>query len=110
MSSLRVALVVVFVVACAKGGAGNPQVDASPGVDSPRPPVDAPTVVDAPVVDAPVIIDAPVMIDAMVDAGNGLFCSAHSQCGPGTCCYSIEGNGFCGPGTVIFGACIPPLE
>jgi hypothetical protein len=105
-------MVVVFVVACAKGGNGNPQVDASSGIDSPRPPVDAPSLVDARMIDAPMIDAPPVMIDAqMVDAPSGPFCTQNSNCTTaGQCCLAVEGVGFCIEGTPIGqNICIPPL-
>ncbi len=65
---------------------------------------------DAPVVkmDAGVVIDAP-RPDAAVDAASSLFCTDNSQCtNSGECCITLGGpQGFCGPGVVVLGACVP---
>ncbi len=99
----------VLVLACAKGG--------SSGGDDMMEPMDAPmsTQKDAsvPMTDGPPVkMDAPVMTpDATVqpDAPPGsLFCSNNSQCTTaGECCFAINGQGFCVPGTVILGQCFP---
>ena len=64
---------------------------------------------DAPGVkmDAAVVHDAPP--DAPPDAASGLFCTANSQCtNTGECCVTLGGpQGFCAPGTVVLGQCIP---
>ena len=95
------------IAACARGGSGasgdddSPKVDAkSGGIDGPTPPIDAPmTPVDAP----------PQAVDAPADAPPSLFCTANNQCTvPGECCIDLGGPmGFCGPGTIILGECIP---
>jgi hypothetical protein len=58
--------------------------------------------------DARVTPDASIVPDT--DAGTGLICSNNGQCTePGTCCLSLEGTGFCGPGTIdpFTGTCLP---
>lgn len=107
---LLAALAGVFVVACARGGSGasgddeSPKVDAKTGgtADGPTTPIDAPK---PPVDGPPQAVDAP----PMVDAPPSLFCTANNQCTtPGQCCIDLGGPmGFCGPGTIILGECIP---
>ena len=107
-----------LLLGCATGGrdpGGQQPVDAAPsGTDAGQIGLDAPPVVpiDAPPmvpIDAPpmVPIDAPPMMPP--DAAPGLFCTANNQCTTaGECCITLGGPmGFCGPGTVIFGACVP---
>jgi hypothetical protein len=60
------------------------------------------------------MVDASVpMPDAFTpppDAPPGsLFCTSNAQCTTaGECCVTLGGTmGFCAPGTVILGACIP---
>jgi hypothetical protein len=97
-----------LIVACATGG------QTSNGDDQP---IDAAVVrqdantnvtVDAPVIrlDAGITLDAFVPLDA---PGSGLFCTADSQCTKsGECCIDFGGpQGFCGPGVVVLGECIP---
>ena len=108
------ALIYVFVgVACATGGqvGGDDKVDASTGSTH----QDASHVV-AP--DAKVYMDAGVTQhqDANVSqvpqdapAQSGLFCTGNSQCtNAGECCVTLGGpQGFCGPGQVVLGQCVP---
>ena len=119
MAALRTgsacALFMAVVAACATRGKDNNDgqpIDAPRPLDAPAIPIDAPRVVDAfvtPMVDAP-----PPMVDAAPsvtpDAPPGsLFCSANNQCTvAGECCLTLGGSqGFCAPGTVVFGECFP---
>jgi len=66
---------------------------------------------DAPAVrvDAAVVPDAFVPRDAAPDAASSLFCTDNSQCtNSGECCITLGGpQGFCGPGVVLLGQCVP---
>ena len=103
--------VCIFVFACAKGGSNV--------VDAMEQPIDAPSstqqdanvsmMTDAP---APKMDGSTPMADATApqpDAPPGsLFCSMNSQCTTaGECCFAINGQGFCVPGTILLGQCFP---
>ena len=119
MAALRTgsacALFMAVVAACATGGKDNNDgqpIDAPRPLDAPAIPIDAPRVVDAfvtPMVDAPppMVDAAPVVVDA--PPGGGLFCTANNQCTVGgECCVTLGGpQGFCAPGQVILGQCVP---
>lgn len=108
--ALRAFGLAVFVCSCANAGTGGvgggddaPKNDASVKRDASVAHADAPVTTDASV-DAP-----PVMVDAAIDAPSGPFCSQNSQCTvAGQCCLTLGGaQGFCAPGTVVLGGCIP---
>ena len=93
------------------GGNGGP-IDASVQPhddDAAHATIDAPTPrMDASVVpDAFVPVDAPP--DAPPDAASSLFCTDNSQCtNAGECCLTFgQPLGFCAPGTIVLGACVP---
>ncbi len=105
----------VLAVACASGGAkGSDSVDAGdtgqqdasvtpPDSGTTLPPDAATPTPDAfvPVADAFVPPpDAPP---------NSIFCSANNQCTvAGECCFTFGGPmGFCTPGTIVLGQCVP---
>jgi hypothetical protein len=48
-------------------------------------------------------------VSSLPDAASGPFCSSNSQCTTaGQCCVTLGGpNGFCGPGQVVLGQCVP---
>lgn len=112
--SASLAVACVLVVACASGGAkGNDSVDAGddtrqdasvtpPDGGTTMPPDAAQPKPDAsvPMADAFVPPDAPP---------NSIFCSSNSQCTvAGECCFTFGGPmGFCTPGTVVLGQCVP---
>jgi len=89
---------------CATGGkdGGDGPVDAPKAVDGSPVTIDAPRGIDAPAM----LIDAPAM---MIDAPSGPFCTANNQCTvSGECCVTLGGpQGFCAPGTVVLGSCVP---
>jgi len=99
--------IVLLVSACASGGVAGQEgkMDAPAQQrdgsfvtnDAPKPPPDA----------RPPDAHAPP--DAAVDAASGLFCSDNSQCTTaGQCCLTLGGpTGFCTPGTVVLGVCVP---
>jgi hypothetical protein len=103
---------VLLMAACATGGeSGNEPADAAVTR------VDANNVVTP---DAWVRLDSGVGADAQVsqlpDAGTGsgsgsggLFCTANSNCTvAGECCVTLGGpQGFCAPGVVVLGQCVP---
>ena len=50
------------------------------------------------------------MSDAAVitDGPQGPFCNGNGECTTaGECCITFGGPGICGPGVIIFGACLP---
>lgn len=100
----------VLLGACAHGGSTEPtdapvnnshHDDASNNVN-----VDAPP--DAKI-DSMVIPDAFVPQDAATPVDSAFICSSNSQCtNAGECCFYISSPpGFCTPGTIIFGGCVP---
>ena len=108
MSAAHFLVIALLACGCATGGkdGGDLPIDA-PKIDSSQ------VTVDAPRIDAPTMsmVDAPIMVDAMIDAPSGPFCSNNNQCTVvGECCLTLGGSqGFCAPGTVVLGACVPPL-
>lgn len=102
-----------IVAACASGGANGG------GDDTGDEPMDAAVNVrmdgDIAIADAPKVkLDGGVpMADAFnppPDAPPGsLFCTANAQCTvAGECCVTLGGPmGFCAPGTIILGQCVP---
>jgi hypothetical protein len=103
----------VVGIACATGGqnGGDDKVDASTSTHQ-----DASNVVSP---DAKVRMDggvtqpqdAPQVSQVPQDAPaqSGLFCTANNQCtNAGECCVTLGGpSGFCAPGTVVLGTCVP---
>jgi hypothetical protein len=101
--------VCAFVIACAKGGSNV--VDAMEPIDAP-----VSTQQDA---NVSMMTDAPGPKDSNMptpdaaapqpDAPPGsLFCSSNSMCTTaGQCCFAINGQGFCVPGTILLGQCFP---
>ncbi len=110
MSAAKSLAFALLAFGCATGGkdGGDQPIDAPKLADGTPITIDAPgTTVDAheSVIDAP-LIDAPMV---MIDAPSGPFCTADNQCNAGgECCVDLGGpQGFCGPGVVIFGECVP---
>lgn len=104
---------VVFGAACASGGKSEDTGggDDVPDVDAAVTHQDANTSVtpDAPTVPADAAVPTP---DAFVppDAPpNSLFCTDNAQCtNAGECCLTFgQSMGFCAPGTIVLGACVP---
>lgn len=111
-----VCIALSFVAACATGGqedpAGGAVQDAAAGphdASNVTPPLDAPKVkMDAGVVTPPQ--DAPLsQLPPDAPPQSGLFCTANNQCtNAGECCVTLGGpQGFCAPGTVVLGQCVP---
>ena len=99
--------IVLLVGACAAGGVAGQEgkMDAPSQQqrdggfvtdDAPKPPPDA----------RPPDARPP---DAAIDAPSGPFCSTNSDCTTaGECCVTLGGPaGFCAPGTVVLGVCVP---
>lgn len=109
MSAAQSLAFALLAVGCATGGkdGGDLPIDAPKAVDSSQVTIDAPMqIVDA----HESTFDAPIVLDAvMIDAPSGPFCTANSQCTvAGECCLTVGGpQGFCAPGTVVFGECFP---
>jgi hypothetical protein len=101
-----------IIAACASGGSGGGGDDMQEPMDAPMhvkmdgsvtPPTDGPTTK----LDAGVIADA---FKPPPDAPPGsLFCMNNAQCTvAGECCVTLGGTmGFCAPGTVVLGQCVP---
>ncbi|HUS29349.1 MAG TPA: hypothetical protein VMZ53_12610 [Kofleriaceae bacterium] len=103
---------VLLGVACATGGQNGGDIDANTSTHQDASNVispDAPRIrMDAAVVTPPQ--DAQVsQVPQDAPAQSGPFCSANSQCTTaGQCCVTLGGpQGFCGPGTVVLGQCVP---
>lgn len=109
-----VSIIAAVFAACATGGndSGNAGTDAAvTGQDASS--VSTP---DAPRADAGTTADAQVsqLPDAGTGSGSGsgsggLFCTTNSQCTvSGECCVTLGGpSGFCAPGSVVLGQCVP---
>lgn len=110
-----VSIIAAVCAACATGGSesGNAGTDAAVSrqdassvatPDAPR--ADAGTSADAQVSQLP---DAGAGSGSGSGSGGGLFCTTNSQCTvSGECCVTLGGpSGFCAPGTVVLGQCVP---
>ena len=102
----------VFVVACATGGmnGGGGGDDVGTKMDAAVTPHYDSNVSTLP--DGSVKMDGSVVVqDAFVpqpDAASSLFCTSNSDCtNSGECCFAINGNGLCVPGTIVLGQCFP---
>ena len=104
MSAAHKLAFALLACGCATGGkdGGDGPVDAPKAVDGSPVTDDAPRLIDAPAL----LVDAPAM---MVDAPSGPFCATNGQCTvSGECCVTLGGpQGFCAPGTVVLGNCVP---
>jgi hypothetical protein len=111
-AALRGLALALMVGSCANAGqpgpAGSgddeqPKIDAAVKHDSNTSQPDTPPPIDGS------IDSTPIMIDAAIDSGTtSLFCNGNSECTvAGECCFSLSGPGFCVPGQVIFGTCLP---
>jgi hypothetical protein len=101
--------IAIFISACASGGVnGGDKIDAAVASheDAHFIVEDAPKHSDARPLDAFVPQDAPPDASGVGDGG---ICSANSQCiVAGECCVTLGGPaGFCAPGTVALGQCVP---
>lgn len=112
MSKAAIVCISLWLAACASGGnadGGEGKIDAAVGARQDASNVTTP--------DAKVRMDAGTtpQQDAQVsqlppDAANqGPFCTANNQCTTaGQCCVTLGGpQGFCAPGTVVLGQCVP---
>ena len=114
MSKATIVCIALSIAACASGGqpdTGNVQ-DAA--VNTPHADASNVTTPDAPKVRMDAAVSHPA--DAQVSqlppdapTQSGPFCTANSQCTTsGQCCVTLGGpSGFCAPGTVVLGQCVP---
>jgi hypothetical protein len=111
-----VCIALSFVAACATGGQEDPGGTVQDAAAGPHDASNVTTPVDAPKVRMDGGVVTPPQQDAQVsqlppDAApqTGPFCTANAQCtNAGECCVTLGGpQGFCGPGTVVFGECFP---
>jgi hypothetical protein len=96
--------------ACATGGQnGDDRIDASTSSQQDASHVVSPDA--APPRDAAVSQqqDAQVVQVPQDAPQSGLFCTANNQCtNSGECCLTLGGpSGFCAPGQVVLGQCVP---
>jgi hypothetical protein len=109
-----VCIALSFVAACATGGQedthGTVQ-DAAAGphdASNVTPPLDAPKArMDGGVTQSPDAQVSQLPPDAAPQSGP--FCTANNQCtNAGECCVTLGGpSGFCAPGSVVLGQCVP---
>jgi hypothetical protein len=105
---LKATIVSVLVMAaCATGGGPEQGVLADASVRR-----DATTTVTADALRGDAGVGQDAQLSQIVDAGGGsggLFCQANNQCTVGgECCVTLGGpNGFCAPGDVVLGQCVP---
>lgn len=112
----RLALVYAIIgVACATGGQSSSNGDDDDDVPGPadaavtHQDASTSTLPDAPAALPDAFVPVP---DAFVppDAPpNSLFCSSNAECtNAGECCLTFgQPMGFCAPGTIVLGACVP---
>ena len=102
--------------ACATGGSTGNDTNGSADASVVRYDANASQLVDASVRNDGSVVhqDAQQAVDAgggsgSGSGGGGLFCTTNSQCtNAGECCLTLGGpSGFCGPGTVVLGSCLP---
>ena len=112
----RAIMIALMLAACATGGQTSENTKSDGSVvqndstselpkDASVTPIDAHNVTP----DAFVPKDAPPPPPPPDAGSSALFCTADSQCtNSGECCIDFGmPQGFCGPGTVVFGECIP---
>jgi hypothetical protein len=104
-------LLAMIACACATGGQGD---GADTRADAAIAGPDASTSIalpDAanPSLDAGFSVTPDAYVPPAVDAGSSLFCTTNSQCtNAGECCVTLGGpSGFCAPGVVVLGQCVP---
>jgi len=107
--SARALALALMVTGCAN--AGTPGVgggDDAP-IDAPNGKHDANVAPNDSSSHSDAAVDAFVATDAAPDAPSGPFCANNSQCtNAGECCVTLGGAmGFCAPGTVVLGQCLP---
>jgi hypothetical protein len=101
-----------LVLACAKGGAtsGDDMMEPMDAPASTQQDANVSTMTDAPAAKMDgSVVPTPDAAAPQPDAPpNSLFCSSNAQCTvAGECCFAINGQGFCVPGTVILNVCFP---
>lgn len=108
----KAAIVCILFAACASGGAVDDQkIDAA--VVGPRQDASNVTMPDAKIrMDAGVTPQQDAQVSQVpqdAPANQGPFCTANNQCTTaGQCCVTLGGpSGFCAPGTVVLGQCVP---
>jgi hypothetical protein len=101
------ALALSGVVACARGGGGDPAAIDAPRADAGvKEDAHIVTMIDAPEADAAKPIDARP-VDATIPDG-AILCTGNAGCAAGDCCVLVGSDvGFCTAGTVEFGVCFP---
>ena len=106
------AIYLLLGAACATGGmnGGGDKIDASTSTHHDAAIIEVQP--DAPKqhLDAGVVhMDAPQVSQTPDASTSGVFCTGNSQCtNAGECCVTLGGpQGFCGPGTVVLGTCVP---
>jgi hypothetical protein len=106
----RTLLVYLLLAACAHGGGQGDNGDDQPKIDAPSSTHQDGSPVVTPDAATP-NPDASVQPDAAPppDASSGPFCTTNSQCTTsGECCVTLGGpSGFCAPGTIVLGNCVP---
>jgi hypothetical protein len=108
----RTLIVYVLVAACAHGGGqgdngdDQPKIDAPPSTHQDANPVVTP---DAATPNPDASVPPADAVTPPTDARSGLFCMTNSQCTTsGECCVTLGGpSGFCAPGTIVLGNCVP---
>jgi hypothetical protein len=100
-----------FVFACAtggsRGGGGDDVVEINDAPITTQKDANVSTMSDGPKMDSSIVI--PDAAAPQPDAPPGsLLCTSNSQCTTaGECCFAINGQGFCVPGTILLGQCFP---
>lgn len=112
MSKATIVCIALSIAACASGG----QPDTGAQQDAAAGPYDASNVTtpDAPKARMDGGVTTPQdsqvsQLPADAPTQSGPFCTANNQCtNSGECCVTLGGpQGFCGPGTVVLGQCVP---
>lgn len=109
----KATIVCILLAACASGGQVDDDGKIDAAVVGPRQDASSATMPDAKVrMDAGTTQPKDAQVSQVpqdAPANQGPFCTANNQCTTsGQCCVTLGGpSGFCAPGTVVLGQCVP---
>ena len=113
MSKATIVCISLWLTACASGGQADTDGKVDAAVVDPRQDASNVSMPDANArLDGGVTQPADAQVSQLppdASTNQGPFCTANNQCTTaGECCVTLGGpNGFCAPGTVVLGQCVP---